>query len=161
MYCRYCGNEMSENDTFCPSCGAINTGAKPAPQQQPQQQPQQVVQQVPAQPTKMSALSVVGFVLTMLAVLCFLFSLILTFVVNDTLLILVIPAFLLSFVGIIINSVGIARCKKRNLKGKPFAVVGLVFSILTFLASLIMVAVMGFYILMIFGIFNALGGGAN
>lgn len=129
--CGKCGMIVSDDCTFCPSCGAVMETAQVTGNAQvcsPIQVPQYMVAQTPQKP--MNGVGLAGMIIGILSyVLCW------------------IPVFdfILGLIGVILSGVGLSRKERYRLNG--FAVAGLVLSIIGL--------VIGFIIMIAF--FLALG----
>lgn len=137
MFCKSCGSEIKDGQSFCANCGApVTPPAQPAVQAAVQQVPQPVVQQVqpavqpaqpvqqapaaapasvPAKPAKKSkGFAIAGFILGLNTVeFCF---------------IIFINLFSLLF-GLAGTILSILALTKKNGKLKPLAVIGLILSV--------------------------------
>lgn len=133
--CSKCGTMVSDDCTFCPSCGAFMEttaqGYGNAQNDSPAQGPQYVVVQAPQAPQKpMNGVGLAGMII---GILSYIFCWIPVF------------DFILGLVGVILSGVGLSRKERFRLNG--FAVAGLVLSIIGL--------VIGFIIMIAF--FVALG----
>lgn len=119
MFCNKCGNQIQDDDKFCPYCGNMNALAKPdntqtdpfgypigqpqykqTPQQQ-QQKPQQqssFSQQGPS--TSSNTYALVGFILS----------------------------FFIAILGLIFSIMGLQEANKHNGDRKGFAIAGIIIS---------------------------------
>ena len=133
MYCKYCGNQLSENSKFCTQCGSLveentlnnQTNEQINEQQMSENQPntlntnqQTIYNAEQIQPIKKySRKSIAGFVLSLVG-----------------LLLAGIPCGIL---GIVFSSIGLNEVGTKNMKGKGLAIAGLVISIIDIIGALI------------------------
>ena len=119
--CGKCGMIVSDDCTFCPSCGAVMEAAQVTGNAQvcsPIQVPQYMVVQAPQKPT--NGVGLAGMIIGILSyILCW------------------VPVldFLLGMIGIILSGVGLRRKERYRLNG--FAVAGLVLSIIGLVIGII------------------------
>lgn len=104
MFCSKCGAEISKDATFCSACGAAQneTKSSSAPNT--------------AEPQKESynTLCIIGFVLAMLSFTPFLFI-----TTIET-------GLVFAALGLVVSAIGLASCGKKNQKGKPLAIAGII-----------------------------------
>lgn len=107
MFCAKCGNQVSENDTFCGKCGApVTRATNPPPAPTPQAAPvsQAPTVQVVIQEKRTSGMAVTALVLGILG---------------------------LSLFAIIFGAIAMNQTKKDpNLSGRGMAIAGLVLGII-------------------------------
>ncbi len=117
MYCRICGKETTDGAVFCKDCGA----GRLEPSSQPisnDTNPHISVNQAPNEKVSYNTMCVLGFTLSGI-------SLIFDF------------QGLLSIAGIVLSVLGLINYKRKNEKGKTFAIFGIIIGV----ASLIITAI--------------------
>ncbi|MCR5529099.1 MAG: zinc-ribbon domain-containing protein [Saccharofermentans sp.] len=124
--CSNCGFDNDDSSKFCVGCGAVlpeavapvATPVAPAPQVKVEAAPSQQVAPRAAAPSKTSGLCIAGFVVSLISIP-----------------LIGIPA----IIGLILSICGLGAANKKNLKGKGFAIAGIVISILAGLFFLLVV----------------------
>lgn len=114
MYCRYCGKELDE-DGLCEKCGIIY-------ETQPQQPPVVYVNtpQEEREEPRTSGMAVAGFVMAVLQ--CFLDGNI---------------SVILYWLAMIFSFVGMAQTRNREMRGRGFAIWGLIITLTPFILGII------------------------
>ena len=113
MYCRYCGNELDENG-FCENCGIVFEN---------NQQPHVVyvnTQQKEIEEPRTSGMAVVGFIMAILQLF-----------LNGNI------SVILYWLAMIFSFVGMSHTKNGKMRGRGFAVVGLIITLTPFILGFI------------------------
>lgn len=113
MYCRYCGNELDENG-FCENCGI---------EFENHQQPPVVyvnTQQKEIEEPRTSGMAVVGFIMAILQLF-----------LNGNI------SVILYWLAMIFSFVGMSHTKNGKMRGRGFAVVGLIITLTPFFLGMV------------------------
>ena len=116
MFCINCGKEIKDESTFCPECGA-------AQQQQPAIPSISSKNQSSIQKAPTNTMCIVGLVISGISLLLNFFGIV-------------------GIAGIIVSTIGLIDCKKKNENGKKLAIIGIIiggFSILYALLTLFLI----------------------
>lgn len=124
--CAYCGFDNEDNSKFCVGCGAelpvavapVATPVAPAPQVKVEAAPSKPAAPRAAATSNTSGLCIAGFVVSIISIP-----------------LIGIPA----IIGLILSICGLGAANKKNLKGKGFAIAGIIISILTGLLFILVV----------------------
>ena len=136
MYCKYCGNQLSDGAIFCPQCGRLLDDALPGQLVAPQAEistPQPV--------KKKNPVALVGFILAIagsaLAVISLLIGL------GEFMLLFGVVA----LAGLICSAVGLGLAKSRR-SGFGFALAGLITS------AVVIIGIVTLFILAVFAVYG-------
>ena len=116
-YCEHCGAELLDEAVLCPKCGCWTND-----------RPKDVevlahAQEIAAPQTKLSILSLVGFILSIVGVVLSLFAVVISRFSEGGPMLTGLP---LNIAGFVCSIVGLVRVKRRKLRGKGFAIAGIV-----------------------------------
>lgn len=124
MFCNKCGNQIQDDDRFCPFCGSMNTQSKynqtdpfgypvaqPYAGQQPQQQQQPQSNYAQQAPGSSNTYALVGFILS----------------------------FFFPLLGLIFSIMGLQEANKKNGDRKGFAIAGIIISVVYMVITVIVV----------------------
>lgn len=116
MYCRYCGNELDENG-FCENCGIVfeNNQQPPVVYVNTQQKESEEREE-----PRTSGMAVAGFIMAILQL----------FLSGNI-------SVILGLLAIIFSFVGMSHTKNGKMRGRGFAVVGLIITLTPFILGFI------------------------
>ena len=116
MYCRYCGNELDENG-FCKNCGIVfeNNQQPPVVYVNTQQKEREEREE-----PRTSGMAVAGFIMAILQLF-----------LNGNI------SNILYLLAIIFSFVGMSHTKNGEMRGRGFAVVGLIITLTPFILGFI------------------------
>lgn len=156
MYCKYCGNKLSDGAILCPQCGRLFEDALSGLPAAPQAKP---ASSEPA--NKINPLGIAGFAIALSASLL---AVLMLFFVNGESKLPVTMFWLCSLAvlcAMVVSIIALALAGKRRMK-KGFAIAGLVISA-AYLVGLIVLVILGYlaiYALVLFFSVLLLGAGA-
>lgn len=110
MYCKNCGNNISDNAVVCPNCGVQVGELKPS-----------AAEQTASAPQKGNAVGLIGFILSVVGAVFWVISLIPT--VASTALMWI--AICLDIAGIVCSAIGRKKAKKENARFGGLSLAGL------------------------------------
>ncbi|MGM9900026.1 MAG: zinc-ribbon domain-containing protein [Bacilli bacterium] len=109
MFCTNCGKEISENDTFCPNCGAKQLTA------QYDYNPNGYVNknvQPSVQKESYNTMCIVGLVISCISLFINFWGLV-------------------GIAGTIVSAIGLSSCCKKRERGKTLAIIGIVIGVVS------------------------------
>ena len=119
MYCRYCGNELDENG-FCKNCGIVFENNQQPPVVYVNTQQKESEESEEREEPRTSGMAVAGFIMA-----------ILQFFLSGNI------SVILALLAIIFSFVGMSHTKNGKMRGRGFAVVGLIITLTPFILGFI------------------------